>query len=127
MFKYGKTNGIMAVALAVLAVIPLIEIAIFLPQMSDTVVIGFNAVAETARTGSRWHLALLPVICLALGIVSLVSALKRAGATGEPDHIAALTFKRYVKSGLIAAAIFNAANLYLIYMAMTGQGIPFAG
>ena len=62
MFKYGKTNGIMAVALAVLAVIPLIEIAIFLPQMSDTVVIGFNAVAETARTGSRWHLSLLTVI-----------------------------------------------------------------
>ena len=62
MFRYGKTNGIMAVALAVLAVIPLIETAIFLPQMSDTVVIGFNAVAETARTGSRWHLALLPAI-----------------------------------------------------------------
>lgn len=125
MFRYGKTNGLMALALAVLSVIPLIEIAVFLPQLPETVVIGFNAAAETARTGTRWHLVLLPVICVALGAASLVSAYRRAGGSGEAVGIAALTFKRYVRSGLIASAIFNVANIYLLYMALTGQGFPF--
>lgn len=122
MFRYGKTCGLMALALAVLSVVPLIEIALVLPRLPETVVIGFNAATETARTGTRWHLFLLPAICLALGATSLVSAYRRSDATGEEIGIAALTFKRYVRSGLIAAAIFNAANIYLLYMALTGQG-----
>ena len=127
MFKYGRTNGIMAIALTVLSFIPLIELVVLLPQIPETVVIGFNAAADTARTGTRWHLVLLPLICLALGAASLLSAYRRSGADGASPAIAQLTFRRYVRSGLVAAVIFNVANIYLMAMALTGQSAPWLG
>ena len=130
MFKYGRTNGIMAIALTVLSFIPLIELVVLLPQIPETVVIGFNAAADTARTGTRGHLVhlvLLPLICLALGAASLLSAYRRSGADGASPAIAQLTFRRYVRSGLVAAVIFNVANIYLMAMALTGQSAPWLG
>lgn len=125
MFRYGKANGYMAIALAVLCVVPLIETIVVFPQLSDTVVIGFNAAQETAREGSRWYLALLPLLSLALGVASLLSGFNRAGGNGESATVAALTFRRYVRNGLVTVVIFNFANIYLLSMALTGQILPF--
>ena len=67
------------------------------------------------------------LICLALGAASLLSAYRRSGADGASPAIAQLTFRRYVRSGLVAAVIFNVANIYLMAMALTGQSAPWLG
>ena len=80
MFKYGKKAGIMSIVLIVLAVVPLITAAIFVPQMPEQVAMRIAQSGEVMRWGSRYEMFVVPVFAVLLGLATYMSAGKQARA-----------------------------------------------
>ena len=59
MFKYGKKAGIMSIVLAALAIIPLLAVMYFIPQLPESVPMEFSAGVAT-RFSNRYELLLVP-------------------------------------------------------------------
>lgn len=124
MFRYGTRGGIMCIALAVLAFIPLVVAVVMVPGFADSVPMKIASDGEVLRMGSRYELLVLPVLCALLSLATAGSASRQARAhEDESDAMARMTYERFLRNGIITAVILNAANAYLFYMVATGRGL----
>ena len=121
MFKYGKKAGIMSIVLAALAIIPLLVVMYFIPQLPESVPMEFSAGVAT-RFSNRYELLLVPAFAFLLCMATYMSAGKQARAHEEESEAAAvLTAERYLRNGIVTGVVLNLANAYLVYMAVTGS------
>ena len=121
MFKYGKKAGIMSIVLAALAIIPLLVVMYFIPQLPESVPMEFSAGVAT-RFSNRYELLLVPAFAFLLCMATYMSAGKQARAHEEESEAAAvLTAERYLRNGIVTGVVLNLANAYLAYMAVTGS------
>ncbi len=121
MFKYGKKAGIMSIVLAALAIIPLLVVMYFIPQLPESVPMEFSAGVAT-RFSNRYELLLVPAFAFLLCMATYMSAGKQARAHEEESEAAAvLTAERYLRNGVVTGVVLNLANAYLVYMAVTGS------
>lgn len=125
MFKYGKKAGRMGVALLVLAVLPLVIAAFVIPNVGPEVATKFNAAGEATRWGASYELAVLPVLALLLGIATYATAGRQAKNNDDSVAMAKIVCERYLRNGIITAAFLNVVNVYFMYTAVTGTGLPF--
>lgn len=127
MFRYGRTNGYLTIALIVLAVLPLLEAFFVIPQMPDSVPMAFGAGGVPTRYGSRYELFLAPGICLVLSIAMILTGMRQAKASSITSNIAAeLSYQRSIRSALIMAALLNVCTIYLLVTAFVGKGFSLA-
>ena len=123
MFKYGKKAGIMSIVLAALAIIPLLVVMYFIPQLPESVPMEFSAGVAT-RFSNRYELLLVPAFAFLLCMATYMSAGKQARAHEEESEAAAvLTAERYLRNGIVTGVVLNLANAYLVYMAVTGSAL----
>lgn len=123
MFGYGKKEGMMAMATVVLALIPILVTLMFLPQMADQVAMKFDGTGEVARWGSKYELLIAPALALALGVGTIIMGLRQARQFDKSDPLMArLTFKRYMRNGVVTGVILMLATFYLLFSAMSGHG-----
>jgi len=116
MFKYGKKAGIMSIVLIVLAVVPLITAAIFVPQMPEQVAMRIAQSGEVMRWGSRF--------AVLLGLATYMSAGKQARAHEiDSPAMAVVTAERFLRNGIVTGVVLNLANAYMFYAALTGHGL----
>ncbi len=121
MFKYGKKAGILSIVLAALAIIPLLVVMYFIPQLPESVPMEFSAGVAT-RFSNRYELLLVPAFAFLLCMATYMSAGKQARAHEEESEAAAvLTAERYLRNGVVTGVVLNLANAYLVYMAVTGS------
>lgn len=121
MFKYGKKAGIMSIVLAALAIIPLLVVMYFIPQLPESVPMEFSAGVAT-RFSNRYELLLVPAFAFLLCMATYMSAGKQARAHEEESESAAVfTAERYLRNGIVTGVVLNLANAYLLYMAVTGS------
>lgn len=121
MFKYGKKAGILSIVLAALAIIPLLVVMYFIPQLPESVPMEFSAGVAT-RFSNRYDLLLVPAFAFLLCMATYMSAGKQARAHEEESEAAAvLTAERYLRNGVVTGVVLNLANAYLVYMAVTGS------
>lgn len=124
MFKYGKKAGIMSIVLIVLAVVPLITAAIFVPQMSEQVAMRIAQSGEVMRWGSRYEMFVVPVFAVLLGLATYMSAGKQARAHEiDSPAMAVVTAERFLRNGIVTGVVLNLANAYMFYAALTGHGL----
>lgn len=127
MFRYGRTNGYLTIALIVLAIVPLVEAFLTIPQMPDSVAMAFGAGGEPTRFGSRFELFLVPGICALLGAGMVLTARRQANLSMNSSRAATeLTYRRSIRSGLIMVVLLNVSNIYLIVTAFMGKGFSLA-
>ncbi len=124
LFRYGKKSGYMGIALLVLAVIPLIVAAIFVPQMADEIPMKFNAAGEVTRWGARTELFIIPVLCVLLSAATYLTAFRTARMNEESKVVAAMSFKRVVRNGIVTAVFLDVVSIYFIISAYMGVGLP---
>lgn len=122
---YGKTAGLMSVALVVLAVLPLVAAAVVFPSLGDQIATAFDAAGKATRTGSSITVFLLPALCLIFSAATYWSAGKQARAQEGSEVMARLAVQRYLRGGIVTAAILNLVNVYFLVCAMTGRGLGF--
>ena len=121
MFKYGKKAGILSIVLVALAIIPLLVVMYFIPQLPESVPMEFSAGVAT-RFSNRYELLLVPAFAFLLCMATYMSAGKQARAHEEESEAAAvLTAERYLRNGVVTGVVLNLANAYLVYMAVTGS------
>ena len=121
MFKYGKKAGILSIVLAALAIIPVLVVMYFIPQLPESVPMEFSAGVAT-RFSNRYELLLVPAFAFLLCMATYMSAGKQARAHEEESEAAAvLTAERYLRNGVVTGVVLNLANAYLVYMAVTGS------
>ena len=121
MFKYGKKAGILSIVLAALAIIPLLVVMYFIPQLPESVPMEFSTGVAT-RFSNRYELLLVPAFAFLLCMATYMSAGKQARAHEEESEAAAvLTAERYLRNGVVTGVVLNLANAYLVYMAVTGS------
>ena len=126
MFGYGKKEGTMAMVTIVLAIIPILVTLMVMPQLADQVATKFDGAGEVARWGSKYELLLAPGLALALGIGTVIMGLRQAQKFDKNDLLMArLTFKRYMRNGIVTGVVMLAASMYLLYSAATGSGFGF--
>lgn len=124
MFKYGKKAGIMSIVLIVLAVVPLITAAIFVPQMPEQVAMRIAQSGEVMRWGSRYEMFVVPVFAVLLGLATYMSAGKQARAHEiDSPAMAVVTAERFLRNGIVTGVVLNLANDYMFYAALTGHGL----
>lgn len=124
MFKYGKKAGIMSIALIVLAVVPLITAALFVPQMPEQVAMKVSQSGEVLRWGGRYEMFVVPVFAVLLGMATYMSAGKQARAHEEASPaMAVVTAERFLRNGVVTGVVLNLANAYMFYAALTGHGL----
>lgn len=127
MFRYGRTNGYLTIALIVLAIVPLVEAFLTIPQMPDSVAMAFGAGGEPTRFGSRFELLLVPGICALLGAGMVLTARRQANLSMNSSRAATeLTYRRSIRSGLIMVVLLNVCNIYMIVTAFMGKGFSLA-
>ena len=123
MFGYGKKESTMVIATIVLAILPILITLAFFPQLSDQVAMRFNGAGEVTRWGSKYEVLMAPVLALALGFGTIIMGLRQAQKfKGSDPLMERLTFKRYMRNGIVTGVIMLAASIYLLYAAMTGHG-----
>ena len=123
MFGYGKKESTMVIVTIVLAIVPILITLAFFPQLSDQVAMRFDGAGEVTRWGSKYEVLLAPVLALALGFGTIIMGLRQAQKfDGNDPLMARLTFKRYMRNGIVTGVIMLAASIYLLYAAMTGHG-----
>lgn len=122
--EYGQKAKIMSIALAVLAIVPLVVVAIVLPQFAETVPMRFDSAGEVTRWGSRWELMITPVICLVFGLASIAYGKKQARGHKDSETMATMVYTRNVRSGIVLAVFLNIANIYLLCVS-AGIAGPF--
>lgn len=126
MFRYGKTNGYLAILLIALGVLPVVLAAILVPQMADSIPTQFDAAGNVTRWGSRFDLLYVPALCFLLSAGTCLTAFRQARLSDDSHAIAAMTFRRYVRNGLVTSVIINVLNAYMMISAMTGTAyLPF--
>ena len=126
MFRFGKKNGYLAIALLVLGVIPVLVAIFVVPQLPESIPTKFDAAGEVVRWGSRLDTLFVPVLCFLLSIATYVSGRRQATAQAvESEILAEQGFGRFMRNGLVTAVILNVANAYFMYTALTGTGLPF--
>ncbi len=126
MFKYGKRGGYMAIALLVLAVVPIVVTLVCLPQMAESVPMRFNAAGEVTRWGDRLEILIFPVLGLLLGGATYVSGRRQADTLDiESPAAARLTFERFMRNGIVTGVILAVVSIYFVVAALTGVGLPF--
>lgn len=125
MFKYGKKAGRMGVALLVLAVIPLVIAAFVIPNVGAEVATKFNAAGEVTRWGKSYELLALPILTLLLSMATYASAGRQAKRTEDSAAMARIVCERYLRNGIITAVFLNVVNVYFMFTAVTGRGLPF--
>lgn len=124
MFKYGKKAGIMSVALIILAVVPLLTAAIFVPQMPEQVAMKVSQSGEVLRWGDRYQMFVVPVFAVLLGLATYMSAGKQARAHEEDSPaMAVVTAERFLRNGVVTGVVLNIANAYMFFAALTGNGM----
>lgn len=124
MFKYGKKAGIMSIVLIVLAVVPLITAALFVPQMPEQVAMRIAQSGEVMRWGSRYEMFVVPVFAVLLGLATYMSAGKQARAHEiDSPAMAVVTAERFLRNGIVTGVVLNLANAYMFYAALTGYGL----
>ncbi len=122
---YGKTAGLMSVALVVLAVLPLVVAAAVFPGLGDQIATAFDTAGKATRTGTSTTVFLLPVLCLVFSAATYWSAGKQARAHEASEVMARLTVQRYLRNGIVTAVILNLVNVYFLVCAVTGRGFGF--
>ncbi|QWT17314.1 DUF1648 domain-containing protein [Collinsella sp. zg1085] len=125
MFLYGKRNSILSVIVVLLAVIPAIVAAMYVPGMAEQVPMHISSAGEVLRLGSRWELLYVPAFCLLLSLATLGSAHKQARAHKDTPAMAEAVYTRYVRNGLVMALVLNVATVVQYYMVLSGKGIGF--
>ena len=111
----------MSIVLAALAIIPLLVVMYFIPQLPESVPMEFSAGVAT-RFSNRYELLLVPAFAFLLCMATYMSAGKQARAHEEESEAAAvLTAERYLRNGIVTGVVLNLANAYLVYMAVTGS------
>lgn len=125
MFKYGQKAGRMGVALLVLAVIPLVVAAFVVPNVGPEVATKFNAAGEATRWGASYELLVLPILTLLLSLATYATAGRQAKRTDDSAAMARIVCERYLRNGLVTAVFLNVVNVYFMFTAVTGTGLPF--
>lgn len=118
MFRYGKRAGYMAIVLLALAAVPLVVAAFVVPGLPETVPVGIAGFGEGAGEGSRFEMLLVPALCLLVGVLTFLTAWRRASAVDDSTAMARLTAERFLRSGILTAAILAGLSLYLLFTAM---------
>ena len=123
MFKYGKKAGIMSIVLAALAIIPLLAVMYFIPQLPESVPMEFSAGVAT-RFSNRYELLLVPAFAFLLCMATYMSAGKQARAHEiDSPAMAVVTAERFLRNGIVTGVVLNLANAYMFYAALTGHGL----
>lgn len=125
MFRYGKKGGYMAIALIVLAVAPMLAALIVVPQLPATFPLRFDEAGTVTRWGGWLDIMFAPILCLLLSAATYMSAQRQARAVSESVVVAGMTYRRYLRNGLVAAAVLAAYSFYSLYAAVTGTGMAF--
>lgn len=114
----------MSIVLIVLAVVPLITAAIFVPQMPEQVAMRIAQSGEVVRWGSRYEMFVVPVFAVLLGLATYMSAGKQARAHEiDSPAMAVVTAERFLRNGIVTGVVLNLANAYMFYAALTGHGL----
>lgn len=126
MFRYGKTNGYLAIALLVLGILPIVLALFIVPQLPDTIATQFDSAGNATRWMSRTDLIYVPVLCLLLSGATCLTAFRQARLSLDSEVVAGLTFRRYIRNGLVTSVIINVLNGYMMFSAATGTAfLPF--
>ena len=125
MFKYGQKAGRMGVALLVLAVLPLVIAAFVIPNVGAEVATKFDAAGKAVRWESSYELFVLPVLTFLLSIATYATAARQAKGTRDSAAMARIVCERYLRNGIITAVFLNVVNVYFMFTAVTGTGLPF--
>lgn len=122
LFKYGHKNAVMAFAVIILGIIPLLMVAAVFFQLPETIATNIDSAGEVTRWGGRWTIWLVPLINVGIAVGSMSRAFQMARLQDE-EFAAEVTFRRFVRMGLVSAVILNVANLFMLYMALRGAGM----
>lgn len=126
MFRYGRTSGIMAVVLLVLGVIPIVMAFVMIPQMPEMVATKFSATGEATQWGSRYDLFFIPALAFLLSVATYLTAQRQARAAEDTPTFAALTYRRYLRNGLVTAVILSGFSIYSLITTSLGiHPLPF--
>lgn len=127
MFRYGKRNGYLTIALAVLAIIPVAIAFFIIPEMPDSVPMAFGADGDPTRFASRYQLFLVPGVAVALGVASYLVARRQAERENASEIASQIVYFRHVRSGVLTELLLLACSIYLFVTAYTGTGftLPF--
>lgn len=123
MFKHGTRVGIMSIALVVLAVIPVLAALSFIPGLPDQVAMKVSQTGEVQRYGSKYELALAPVLCFAFSLMAYANSGKQAAMHKDSPAMAQMTRERFLRNGIVVAVVLNVVSYVVIYMAVTGHGV----
>ena len=119
MFKYGKKAGYMSIAVAVLALIPVVAALIAYPQLGEQIPMRVNEAGEVTRWGDKIEILLMPLLCLAVTAGTYVTGVRGATKYGDREPaMARITYERAMRNGLVVGVVFNLALAYVLYMAM---------
>lgn len=122
MFKFGTKTGVLGIVAVVLAIIPILTVLVFLPQLGDTVPMRFDAAGEVTRWASKYELFIAPTLSLALVLGTVFSAFQQSAKFDAKDPMAGITFARYIRNGVIVGVIMNVASAYILFTAVSGHG-----
>lgn len=122
LFRYGHKNAVMSFAVIILALIPALMVAAVYFQLPETIATNIDAAGEVTRWSGRWTVALVPILNIGIAVGSMARAYQMARLQDE-ETAAELTFRRFVRMGLVSVVILNIANLFMLYMALSGAGM----
>lgn len=125
MFRYGKQQGMRAVGALILALIPLLMVYVFLPQLGSEIPMKVSASGEVLRYGSMWDLLFVPALGFVLCGATIATGLKQAGKYVDEPNMAKITFARSVRNALVQNVVFIVATGIILYGAVSGHGIGF--
>ena len=122
MFKYGKKAGIMSIVLIVLAVVPLITAALFVPQMPEQVAMRIAQSGEVMRCAALRDVRGSRLRRFA-GARHLRSRQQARAHEIDSPAMAVVTAERFLRNGIVTGVVLNLANAYMFYAALTGHGL----
>lgn len=125
MFRYGTKNGVLAIVLLLLAVVPMLAAVAYLPQLPAEVPMKFDAAGAVVRLGSKYEVLIGPSLALAMGLGAYFSAGRQAIRYGKDDPMAGITYGRFLRNGVVAGIVLDVASFYILYTVVMGHGIGF--
>lgn len=123
MFQYGQKENAKIFLSIFLAVIPLMIVVMYLPQLGDSVPMRVSTSGEVLRWGSRYELFLAPVLSLLLCAATLLTGSSQAKRYKKDPALASATIQRYVRNAIVQDVIFIVATGIVLMAALTGTGI----
>ena len=126
MFRYGKRNGYLTIALIALAIVPILIALFVIPQMPDEVPMAFGADGAPTRFASRYQLLLVPGVAALLGLVSVVLARRQAEQEPASGAVAQIVYFRHVRSAVLTELLLFSCTIYILVTAYLGTGFTLA-